>query len=412
MFRCPPSYPLTSRLKNNMPHPPLPPIPADPERHLTAIAQIVADAFAGGQYVQEIAQTYIGNCHYDYETTRLIFDSDQLVHHWGVWGYLMRLESVALDVAGIGAVTTREPYRQRGLMAQAATASFEAMRENGYDLSILRGRHYVKFGYARAWNYITYKLKPEEIPQIDIQPDYRPLAQEHFEQVITLYNRAHDGFSGTAIRPTYRTLSEDAGIYGWFEGSALAGYVRAVPTEDKKSLQCLEAAGDAQRGLAVLQELFAQSEYETLNFFTLPHQHPILQSLRRGACIVEDRYFHNTGWRVKLINLHSTLEKIRPLLEARLQNSHLADWRGQLLLDAGDQQATLEIDAGAIGLAGAAAGVPTLRAGASLERLLIGSDDPAEIIRQEGIDCTGSARQLAEILFPNLRPMLSHWDEY
>jgi hypothetical protein len=100
------------------------------------------------------------------------------------------------------------------------------------------------------------------------------------------------------------------------------------------------------------------------------------------------------------------------LLAARLQNSHLADWRGQLLLDAGDQQATLEIEAGAIGLTGAAVGEHSLRAGASLARLLIGSDDPAEIIRQEEIACTGAAGELAEVLFPNLRPMLSHWDEY
>lgn len=60
---------------------------ADPDRHLMAISQITSDAFAGGQYVEEISQQYIGNCHYDWDTSRLIWDGERLVHHWGVWGY-------------------------------------------------------------------------------------------------------------------------------------------------------------------------------------------------------------------------------------------------------------------------------------------------------------------------------------
>ena len=86
--------------------------PADPDRHLMAIARITADAFTNGEYIEEIAQNYIGNCHYDWDVTRLIWDGDQLVHHWGVWGYPMRLGSVQLQVAGVGAVTTSRRISQ------------------------------------------------------------------------------------------------------------------------------------------------------------------------------------------------------------------------------------------------------------------------------------------------------------
>ncbi|MCA9919433.1 MAG: GNAT family N-acetyltransferase, partial [Anaerolineales bacterium] len=127
---------------------------ARPEVDLRPIAQITADAFAGGQHVEELSQQYIGNCHYDWQTSRLIWDGNKLVHHWCVWGYPMRLSGVQLKVAGVGAVVTLEAYRQQGLMQTAALASFQAMQENGYDLSILRGRHYAKFGYVRAWNYV------------------------------------------------------------------------------------------------------------------------------------------------------------------------------------------------------------------------------------------------------------------
>jgi hypothetical protein len=299
-------------------------------------------------------------------------------------------------------------------MAMAAADSLKAMRENDYDLSILRGRHYVKFGYARAWNYVTYRLKPEEIPELSLKRPYEPLGPEHMDAIISAYNESHRAYSGTAVRPTYRMLKAgDMGAYGWFDGDRnLDGYVRAVPTEDKKTLQCLEAAGDPEQGLAVMAELFKQEAYETLTFFTLPRQHPILQIVRRGACVVEDRYFYHTGWRVRIVNLHSTLEKIRPMLEARLRRSHYANWQGRLHLDAGEQNATLEIDGGGVRVTGTGADEHSIDGGAAVARFLIGSDEPGEIIQQAGMVCTGEAAGLASVLFPNLYPVMSHWDEY
>ena len=340
--------------------------PANPDQHLMEISQITADAFAGGQHVDEISQTYIGNCHYDWDTSRLIWDGDQLIHHWGVWRYSMRLENIHLKVAGVGAVFTSESYRKQGLMEMAARDSFKAMRVNGYDLSILRGRHYVKYGFARAWNYVTYRLKPEDIPDIVILKPYELLDPTKMEEINELYNQFHQGFSGTCVRPTYRMLkADDMNAYGWFdEENRLEGYVRAVPSDDKRTLQCLEAAGDTQQGLSLLGELFKQGEFETLTFFTLPHQHPILRFLRRGACTIEDRYFHNTGWRVLIVNLRSTLQKIRPLLESRLRASGLADWRGELFLDAGEQHAALKIDAGSVQVLEETVGEHTIQGGA------------------------------------------------
>jgi len=388
---------------------------ANPEKHLLPIAKFTADIFAGGQYINEIAETYIGNCHYDWDTTRLIWDGDRLVHHWGVWGYPMRLGPVLLKVAGIGAVATVETGRKQGLMQRAALDSFQAMEKNGYDLTILRGRHYVKFGYVRAWNYVTYKLKPAEIPALEARQPYQPLTIDHIPQMDALYNRAHQAFTGPAVRPTYQKKNPDEmGVHGWFDADGnLEGYVRAMPAEDDpKALVCLEAAGDPLQGLAILGERFKTGEFEQLHFFTLPRQHPILQFLRRGAVIVEDRYFDITGWRVRLVNLRSTLEKIHPLLEARLQASRFAAWTGSLLLDSGQQQAALTVEAGRVRITDATSAEHHLQAGPALARFLIGSDDAGEIIHQEGITCTESTLELVQVFFPNLHPMLSHWDEY
>jgi hypothetical protein len=387
----------------------------NPKEHLLPIAQLSADVFTGGKYVEQFCQNYIGNSHYDWNASRILLDGEKLIHHWGVWGYQMRVESIQLKVAGIGAVVTQEAYRQQGLMHRAAQASFEAMEPAGYDLSILRGRHYVKIGYARAWNYVTYRLKVEEIPAKEIQPPYQPLGAERVSDMDELYNRAHADFTGTAIRPTYRNRHpEDIGAYAWFDGQGrLAGYIRALPAEDEsKTLHCLEAAGDPHKGLSVLGAVFRKGDYEKLACFTLPHHHPLLQLLRKGACLVEDRYFDISGWRVRIVNLRSTLTKLIPLLEQRLAQSQFAEWRGVLHLDSGSQTATLRLNQGKVEITHEGAGESTIRGGADLARFLIGSDEPEEIVRQAGMDCSGLALPLARTLFPNLHPMMSHGDEY
>jgi len=65
----------------------LKPVIPDPEIHLPAIGQLTAEAFSDGQYVEFYCDNFIGNSHYDWSVSRLIFDDGKLVHHWGVWGY-------------------------------------------------------------------------------------------------------------------------------------------------------------------------------------------------------------------------------------------------------------------------------------------------------------------------------------
>lgn len=393
----------------------LKPIIPDPKRHLRAMGQLAADAFSAGQYVDAFCDNYIGNSHYDWNVSRLVFDGDKLVHHWGVWGYQMRLESVQLKIAGIGAVVTHPDYRKQNLMHRAAQESFEAMARDGYDLSILRGRHYVKMGYARAWNYVTYRFKLEDFLLSEPVPTYQPLKMENVPEMDAFYNQTHAAFTGTAIRPTFfNKHPEDLCAYAWRDAAGkLAGYLRAAPAEEEpKNLVCLEAAGDPNQALAVLGDLFKRGEYEKVTCFTLPHLHPLLQYLRKGACLVEDRYFDISGWRVRIINLESSLQKLLPLFEKRLSDSRFANWSGSLLLDAGEQKATLLIESGKIAVARTEAAPHFVRGGADLARFLIGSTESDEIIRQAEMECGGLGQSLVRVLFPNLSPMLSQWDEY
>jgi hypothetical protein len=393
----------------------LPVISADPEDHLKAVAKLVSDEFADGQYLDEIARKYYAECHFDWNTSRLAFDGDEVVHHWGVWGYPMRLGPVELMAAGVGAVVTREPYRNRGLMHRAANSSFKAMRANGYDVSVLRGRHYHKYGYRRAWNYDTWRIKADDVSPPEDPVETQPLGPDHMDEIVELYNQTHAGLSGTAIRPTYPMLEEgEMNVHGWFdEGGQLTGYVRASENEEDGSLRCLEAAGDPDIGLSILAQMFHAGEYDTLTFFTVPLEHPILQRVRLGMVKLESQYFYHTGWQVKLINLQLVLAKSKPLLEERLQHSRFHAWKGRLELDGGEEQAGLVCRKGEVVVdAFDPDGENKIEAGPGLGRLLIGSDGPKEIMRQEGMACHGMGEELGRILFPSMHPMLSHWDEY
>lgn len=384
--------------------------------HLRRIGQLCADAFSNGEYVDQYCENYIGNSHYDWDLTRVIMDGEKMIHHWGVWKYAMRLESILLDVAGIGAVTTHSDYRKQGLMHLAAKESFADMRSAGVDLSILRGRHYVKMGYARAWNYVHYNIGSEDLAKFVLKKPYRSLEPDEVKQMDALYNREYAGYTGSAIRPTYlKRHPEDICVYAWFDDEGqLEGYVRALPDEDSpKILLCVEATGDPLQGLAVLADLFkGRSDCEQLKCFTLPYLHPMLQYLRKGAVIVEDRYFDITGWRVRLIDLQGALKKMIPLFEKRLVDSRFADWQGSLMLDAGIQQGTLDIDRGRVDVKPMTETIHSIRGGADIARLLIGSDEPEEIIRQADMKCDGLSIAFARVLFPNLHPMMSMWDEY
>lgn len=191
-----------------------------------------------------------------------------------------------------------------------------------------------------------------------------------------------------------------------------------MPDEnDPKTLACLESTGDSEQGLAVLRDLYLQGNkghpYEKLSFITLPYLHPVTQRLRKGSVSVEEWFSDVSGWRVRIVNLGSALRKLIPLLEQRLAQSRFVGWQGELLIDAGEQRVMLQIDCGKVTLAAGELTVEnTLIGGAAVARLLIGSDEPDEIIRQEDMICTGLTAQLARVFFPNLHPVLSDWDGY
>ncbi len=380
---------------------------------LAAFTDLIAEAFDAKADLNDIRTKYVGGSHYDWDVSRLIWEDDRLVQHWGIWGYSMRLGSALVRVAGVGAVCTHPAYRKRGLMFAAGTDSLNAARESGYDLAMLTGIHYKPMGFRRAWNDETCRVALEDLPKDLPMPVYRRLSSRHFEMVVELYNREFQSYSGTAVRPTYRTKGVDEGFYGWFDPEEkLLGYIHVDPKPSKNIMKCFEACGDPLAALAVTSDLAWELECTTLAFFNFPYAHPLMRMIRAGVCVIEQKFCVQDNWLVKLLNLESTLGKLLPQLNERVSDSTLAGWTGDLLLRSDDQAAMLCFDGKEIKLAAPGETEHVLDGGPGLARLLIGSDEPEEVIYQEAMTVSEQALELARVLFPNLHPVLSNWDEY
>lgn len=428
---------------------PLEIIAPDPHRHAEEMTDLIAKVFSHQGYytfLNACRNGYVLHSHYDWAASRIGLIDGRIVTHWGVWDYQMRIGSAAVRVAGVGVVATDDAFRRRGLMAQTGAAAMAAAREQGYDLSLLFGidDFYHRFGYVRAWSSRTMTVETKDLPQgktgVPLPRRSRPRVPrlQPFEMIRNnnrdaLYNHYAHGLTGTAIRPTYHSR------VGWMHwegyewpsaGMKLAGYVMVAPDRNQADrLLCLDAAGDAQEILQALGLLAQQRDFRQVRFL---HEHPrsdLAHLMRRGNCREEITHRVNGGAMVCTINLASCLEKMCPELSRRVAASPLAKWKGHLLLDAGGQRAVVEITNGKVSVPSAGTRLRTTRGrsgrnlhalrpahaivgGEHLVQLLIGTDEPSEIIDAAGMKTRGQGRELAQVLFPAQGPTQSGWDYF
>ena len=308
----------------------------DPRRDRDEMYDLIAKAFSHEGYFRfrDICRdSYIGHSHYDWAASRIGLIGGRMVTHWGVWGYPMRIGSARVRVAGIGAVATHGDCRKRGLMAETIRHALEAMRAEGYDMTILFGlpNFYDKFGYVRAWNETTWTVSAGDLPtERPAAKLARFNANRRSAEVDELYNRGSARLTGTAIRPTYtrRWCGPDSG-YLWRDGRGrLAGYVAFKQSAER--VTCIEAGGNVEEILRVFGWLARRGHCSEVRLPHLHHDGELCRRLRRGTCRME-RTFHKSGAAmVHTLDLGSALAKMTRELSRRLRRSALAGWRGRL----------------------------------------------------------------------------------
>jgi predicted N-acetyltransferase YhbS len=393
-----------------------PPTPADAD----ALFDLGGKVFSGGGYFRQrnhCRDGYIRHSHYDWAVSQIALLDERLVAHFGVWRYGMRIGGARVRTGGIGTVMTHGDYRKRGLIVRTAPVAMQAMREAGYDLSILFGvrNYYGKFGYVRAWNETTWNVPVADLPKDAPAASIRTFSPDRCaDEWHALYNRENARLTGTAVRPTYQRHGlKEYKSYAWRDAKGkLAGCVIVKPGHER--MECFEFAGDVEQVLRVLGKLGRKWNCKSVEFGTLHYEHPLCKRIRRGDCVRREEFVRCGRAMVRTINLESTLRKMAAELSRRLKRSPLAGWRGDLRIADPRETVTLRIARGAVTLAPASKRKPAgvLRGGEEIAQLLIGATEPEETVESYGTRVTGEAKGLLPILFPNQHPTLGNADDF
>ncbi|MFB3893831.1 MAG: GNAT family N-acetyltransferase [Phycisphaerae bacterium] len=402
-------------------------IAPDPARHHDDMFDMICKVFSHPGYFHfrdHLRKGYLDGSHYDWRASRIGLVGGRIVTHWGVWGFRMRIGSATVRVGGVGAVATHGDFRKRGYMLKTGLASVEAMRDLGYDLSVLFGINdfYHRFGYVRAWPEIGYYVDtnalPRKMPGGMRLKAFRLVQRDDLDR---LYNRRNAGLTGTAIRPTYSRRSGAWGEEGYLWAGPrgkVRGYVVVMPERTPTpKLFLLDSAGEPEEVMAAMGILARRNLALEARFGNMHLASPLARRLKVGPARLEMVY-RSGGPLICTVNLGSCLTKMAGELSRRLRASHLAGWRGQLVVADKRQQVVLKIAGGVKVEAGAAAAPAAakhrhaIRGGDHVAQLLIGTDEPLETARTGGMKLTGDARQLAEVLFPRQYPMLAGADRF
>ncbi|MEZ4735288.1 MAG: sigma-70 family RNA polymerase sigma factor [Caldilineaceae bacterium] len=176
-----------------------------------------------------------------------------------------------------------------------------------------------------------------------------------------------------------------------------------------------EVAGDPDHCLQALAQLARQWGCTELFFDRLHYKSGVGKRLRQLiSCRIHTGTFSRAArsYVVRIINLPSLFAKLTPELALRLQASHLAAWRGNLLiaLETGQEKAEvlLSIDAGQVAVAPVVATPHIIRGGQALAQLVVGTESPDEIVEMAGIQLHGDAVRLLPILFPMQYPQMEN----
>ena len=305
---------------------------------------------------------------------------------------------------------THPDFRKRGYLVRTANASIDAMRERGYDLTLLFGidDFYDRVGYVRAFSYRQHYIRVSDLPREKPARPLRKFKLVRRADTDALYNRAFAGHTGTAVRPTFMRAGDVRGEgYGWRDGRGrLAGYVYVQANDRKRRLTCYEAVGDVTQALRSLGALARKHHCTEVEVMNQPRDTPLMREIERGRCEVVTRLNPNGGPMARTLNLSTTLEKIADELHQRKQASPLRGRTGTLVIDDGKEKAALRFTSRGVSVDEPTKTAPTIKTRGHVVQLVLGTDTPEKLVADAKMKTTGDAAEWVAALFPAQDPML------
>lgn len=269
--------------------------------------------------------------------------------------------------ADVGHVSIRAELQGQGLGTRMMRWTVAHLREQGYHLSRLGGlvHFYSRFGYEPFPRRFV-EMRPSEvrggqrrIPATEVYPEptglpgtLRPYDESRdFADRVRLRYEFHFGRSGTwevspeATPPPHPAGPDPEGLAWVYErDGAVRGFVIAEesPLEargDERVFSISDFAYDPaypDAAGAVIRKLLARiAQYEPVRVTSrLPFDQALMEALTAANVGFELREMHQAvaSNMILVLDLAATLRAVGPELSARLQDSLVTDWEGELAM--------------------------------------------------------------------------------
>ncbi len=377
----------------------------------------------------EYALGRIHDSHYDWKTSRIGMKDGKIAGAWNTYDLKMRIGSAEVKVTGQNCSRIHEDFRGQDVDLKLSAASFEAAREHGYDLGLTFEHgdamaRLQQLGYHDAFRSNAWFVRTCDLPTEPAGVELREFTYwNDVPELADLYNRCNAGVTGTAVRPTFRRSKhaelDGPGQYWVGEQGKPIGFVRTSNGASERFHQRQgfhfeslfvvdDHAGDPEQVVRVVAEMARGYGATTIWFFGMSYRAPLARWLRRHETY---RLFHfTTRYLVRVLNLRQCLEKMTGELEQRIAGSLLTRVNESLALSYEDQGATITIEGGRVTVAAGVDSPNVIRGDHAVAKLLIGGDDPADVLTIDGTETRGRAAALATVLFPNQHPQLANPD--
>jgi|GEM_PF-2894399 len=371
--------------------------------------ECIAYAFGGGR---EWALPFFTNIAikdpwFALQNLRVCFVNGKAVSAVEIFDRTVRYGSSSIRMAGIGSVGTHPDHRRAGYSIEVLKDTVHAMRDQGYDFSLLWAgvpNHYRRMGWMHHPEYHQEITIPETIPQPSGNTTIETCDLQHdVTELQTIYNHFNNNRTGTLIRteeywikqPQWRNYDPDR-FYIARKNGHIVAYLKTKASE-------LQELGYLPEGEAEIKDLLihffnrAQNEeHEKINAHLPAETYSLLAEM--GYSI---RRTENRNSMLRLVNTTSLLTKIIPELEHRLKASEHTTYSGTIRLTCEMGTQSLTIQNGQITPTDNAPDIELIAGQTQLLGLLFGAISADHIAFTNALPLTDHQIAIINALFPS-----------
>lgn len=352
--------------------------------------------------------------------------------------FTLRYGVATLRMDGIGDVATPEDLRHRGYSRRVMEAAVARMRDGDAPVTMLYGIQdfYPKYGYATLGPETVLRVEVDDAPAMPDGWSARPATEGDLGAIHAIYEDATATATAAVVRPDDRgawaalrgqvergddecrvAVDPDGAIGGYAWRGTTFWWLRQWENHMPGGLKLAEAfARDAAGADAVLAlcAAWAKEREAGVVEFGLPDEGPLGLAIKLRTAILLRRATRDGEFMGRVTGVADLMRAIQPELE-RVWARGVADFRGDLVIDTGEDSVRLRLGPESVRVVDAAANdngseLRAIIGPGELARLVFGGMQPVDQLARLGVPAEVSAILVA--LFPRRFPYIYPPDRF